>query len=187
MHARPSVVVHVKPCKFNPYRGGQVTTSIRNIPLVSLQLHGQKIEIALQTNPYLFGLQLAYSTHNCSSLDVDILVGGDFYWDFFSGKMICGTTGPVAMESSLGWVLSGSVDSLPTSHVNLVTSSHTMLIRMSDRDTEIVKKFHEFWDVENVGLVNRDEEVLDNFNKTIQFDGKNYSVRLPFASDPSVL
>ena len=62
-----------------------------------------------------------------------------------------------------------------------------MLISVSDRDSEIVTKCHKFWDIENAGLEGQDKDVLDDFNKSVQFDGQHYSVRLPFACDTSTL
>ena len=67
------------------------------------------------------------------------------------------------------------------------SSAHTMLIWVSDHDSEIVDKCHEFWNLENAGLESRDEEVLDDFTKSVKFDGHHYSVRLPFACDASIL
>ena len=53
--------------------------------------------------------------------------------------------------------------------------------------SQIVTKCHKFWDIENAGLEGQDKDVLDDFNKSVQFDGQHYSVRLPFACDTSTL
>ena len=43
--------------------------------------------------------------------NVDILIGADFYWRFVTGHILQGKkSGPVAMETKLGWVLSGPMD-----------------------------------------------------------------------------
>ena len=47
----------------------------------------------------LIALKLADSTGGCAELDIDILIGDDYYWDFFSGEVIRGHGGPVAMET----------------------------------------------------------------------------------------
>ena len=42
-----------------------------------------------------------------SSLQVDLLIGSDFYWQFVTGETVHGAEGPVAVKTTLGWVLSG--------------------------------------------------------------------------------
>ena len=162
------------------------------VPQICSPLAGQTIEIAQATHEHLIGLQLADSTESCATLNVDILVGGNYYWQFFSGKIVRGTAGPVAMETSLGWVLSGSVQDTPGSSTYFIGSSHVMKLscdmgNSACHDAYIVNKISEFWDVENIGLCNNDDLVMKEFNDSIYFDGSNYSVRLPWKCDPSVL
>lgn len=66
---------------------------------------------------HLAYLNFADFEGDSSSLGIDILVGVDYYHSFISGKVIQGSKGPVASESVLGWVLSGSLcnDRLPSS------------------------------------------------------------------------
>ena len=52
-------------------------------------------------------LNLADSDDSCSQVDVDILIGVDQYWQLTTGKTRRGSEGPVAVETELGWVLSG--------------------------------------------------------------------------------
>ena len=39
--------------------------------------------------------------------NIDVLIGSDHYWDFITGEVIRGETGPLAMASKFGWILSG--------------------------------------------------------------------------------
>ena len=55
------------------------------------------------------GLDLA----DCSEIQddhhsdtVDVLIGSDHYWRFMYGEIIRGDSGPVAVSSKFGWVLS---------------------------------------------------------------------------------
>jgi len=41
------------------------------------------------------------------TLEVDLLIGSDFYWEFVTGETIRGEIGPVAINTTLGWVLEG--------------------------------------------------------------------------------
>ena len=43
------------------------------------------------------------------SVDIDILVGSDQYWSLVSGRVVRGEHGPTAIETKLGWVLSGPI------------------------------------------------------------------------------
>ena len=38
---------------------------------------------------------------------MDKLIGSDFYWDLVTGGTIQGQCGPMAINTKLGWVLSG--------------------------------------------------------------------------------
>ena len=76
------------------------------------------------TLPHLEGLELAdNSTGLCDR--IDILVGSDFYWDFVSGDIRTRDEVPIAVNSSLGWLLSGPVES--TAVANLA-SSHMIVV-----------------------------------------------------------
>ena len=53
---------------------------------------------------------------------IDILIGSDFYWEFVTGEVV----GGVAINTTLGWMLSGPAD-VKGSTVNLITT-HTLRI-----------------------------------------------------------
>ena len=55
-------------------------------------------------------LRLADNSHGDEELNIDILIGADFYWHFVSGSVIRGPgSGPIALSTRLGYVLSRSV------------------------------------------------------------------------------
>ena len=61
---------------------------------------------SVECSPYIQGLQLACGTVN-GTVSVDLLIAADHYWSFFTGRIIRGDpSGPVALETKLGWVLS---------------------------------------------------------------------------------
>nr|XP_047142928.1 uncharacterized protein LOC124817159 [Hydra vulgaris] len=64
-------------------------------------LSGQYIEEAVDSFEHLKGINLADSNVDCKSLEVDVLIGADYYWSFFNGKVIRANTGPVALQSSV--------------------------------------------------------------------------------------
>ena len=57
------------------------------------------------------GLVLAECSSGPSDLEGDILVGCDQYWDLMTGETRRGQTRPIAINTVLGWVLSGPATS----------------------------------------------------------------------------
>ena len=47
---------------------------------------------------HLQGLELADNSFGHSELEVDLLVGADFYWQFITGRIIRGKYGHTAVE-----------------------------------------------------------------------------------------
>ena len=83
-------------------------------------------------------------------LDVDLLIGSDFYWSIFSGTVLRGDwCGPVALESKVGWILSGSLQGNNVEkryNVNLVgTPTHVVLIETKGNVDLIENKLSRFW------------------------------------------
>ena len=72
-------------------------------------LYCQPVTLCQMNYPHLAGLPLADPSDERQQLDVSILIGGDQYWSFITGETRRGQSGPVAIHSDLGWVLSGSV------------------------------------------------------------------------------
>ena len=52
--------------------------------------------------------KLSDSSDSKFSCNVDILIGADYYWDFVSDNIRRKNSGPVAVETISGWVLSGT-------------------------------------------------------------------------------
>ena len=111
-------------------------------------------------------------------LEIDFLIGADYLWSFQTGNVVWGGVGePVAIEMQLGWVVSGPLESSPSTDreqavsVNIIGRDGTVPGRL-ERDVEVL------WDVETLGITKSDgayEEFVDN----ITFNGKRYSVKLP--------
>ena len=58
--------------------------------------------------PYLQGLRLADPVRTRGPLEIDIIIGNDYYGSLVTGEIIKGD-GPMAMNSKFGWLLSGQV------------------------------------------------------------------------------
>ena len=157
------------------------------VPVICSPVSNQQSQGTLECYPYLQGLQLACDTSD--SVNVDVLIGADYYWSFFTGNIIKGDPyGPVALETNLGWVLSGpSVCSrftrsctvnLSSTHVLKIESTH-----MSDMKDDLQK----FWDLETLGIKEHETSVYDKFSNDITFTGERYQVKLPFKDNHPML
>ena len=88
---------------------------------------------------HLSGLELA----DCSSSgrdSIDILVGSDFYWSFVNDEIRQAGQGSVAINSKLGWLLSGSLSSVDYNHItstNLIITSNDSSMA-STNDDELI-------------------------------------------------
>ena len=92
--------------------------------MVCEPLIGQPMDVCINQNPYLTSLELADWADQGSRLEVDVLIGSDYYWDLVTGAVSKSTGGPTAIHTKLGWVLSGPIavgDSNQCS-TNLVTT-----------------------------------------------------------------
>ena len=76
----------------------------------NFQIACQTIELAQATYDHIIELDLADSTNGSRDLKVDVLIGGDYYWKFIIGEIKRGPCGPIAVDTILGWVLSGPCD-----------------------------------------------------------------------------
>ena len=110
----------------------------------------EPVEISLEKYPHLKNLVLA-DTYPRGSVNVDILIGADFYFSFMSGKCKKGETAnaPTAVESTLGWVVAGPIEGHPSENTKSMLS--TVCI---DPVTDSLKRF---WELESIGIVDKGE------------------------------
>nr|XP_002167985.3 uncharacterized protein LOC100211061 [Hydra vulgaris] len=130
-------------------------------------LTGQYIEESVDSFEHLKGISLADINVGCKSLEVDVLIGADYYWSFFNGKVIRANTGPVTLQSSVGYILSGNVNASSGKDC-CVFSTHTLKV-----ETEFINEIPQFndnikkfWELENSGV---------------------YTVKLPFKNNHALL
>ena len=89
---------------------GENPTLIELIVLsnVCSPISNQTKELTQATYSHIITLPLAYNTGGNSELEVYVLIGGDYYWSFFTRKIVRGKIGPVARKILLGWSLTGN-------------------------------------------------------------------------------
>ena len=115
------------------------------------------------------------------TLEVDLLIGSDFYWEFVTGETIRGENGPVAINTTLGWVLSGpaGVAEPEESTVSLV-NAHTLRVE-GITNKELDNTLRLFWELESLGIEEvANDPVCDRFASTLQVKNGRYEVSLPW-------
>ena len=148
--------------------------------------------------PHLRGLQLADNVASPRKR-IDLLIGADHFYEFVSGEVIKGSSGPVAIKSNLGWLLSGPYTSMSESndanintHLVLDSSKPRLCItdlevdQEIDHKQEISENLKTFWRHEAMGLselTESDTSHQQNKEFQIEFNGMRYEVRLPWDSD----
>jgi len=97
-----------------------------------------------------------------------------------TGQIIQGDSGPTAIHTHLGWVLSGPVSR--GTELNSSYLSYSMLIHSADSPCldNLLKKF---WDLESLGVSSEEPSVHDSFEDSVQFQDNRYIVSLPWRSN----
>ncbi|CAM1310776.1 Uncharacterised protein g5510 [Pycnogonum litorale] len=80
--------------------------SVFVVPHICESVKDQNIVKTKRNHDHLCNLKLADYCYD-NDLSVDILLGSDFYWNIVTGQVKKGKDGPVAINTKLGWVLSG--------------------------------------------------------------------------------
>jgi len=98
------------------------------VPFICNPLSSQPINLSGQSYDHLIGLELADFAESSDVLEIDVLIGSDSYWDLVTGQVIRGDSGPTAIHTKVGWILSGPTDHMEVA-VNLtLTSAHTLKV-----------------------------------------------------------
>ena len=130
---------------------------------------------------HLSGIDLADYSDGHESLEVDILIGSDQYWDLVTGETRRGNYGPVAICTKLGWVLSGPTASTTTYVPDACLVAHTLRVDgLSSRLQQLENRIKSFWELESFGISDSEHSVYDDFGSSIQLVDGRYEVQLPW-------
>lgn len=161
--------------------GQEINIDLFVVPHICEPLGKQPLEECLGLYPHLSGLELADDFTKEPHV-IDMLIGSDFYWHVVTGELIRGEKGPVAIKSTLGWILSGPVESVGHEcAVNLIT---THVLRADDGVTNkmLDDTMRSFWELESMGIQVEDTEpsVDDQFMNSIKMVNVRYELSLPW-------
>ena len=96
--------------------------------------------------------------------------------------------GPVAINSKLGWLLSGPLSSVDYNHITstnlIITSTDSSMA--STNDDELICSLRCFWEIEAIGITDTlaVQPSTDQFLDHIAFTGDRYEVSLPWKEGP---
>lgn len=87
--------------------GATLQMSLLVVPMICEPLIKQPISDCTEAYHHLASLDLADFSSGDSTMEVDVLVVCDYYWELATGDTRRGSKGPIAINTKLGWVLSG--------------------------------------------------------------------------------
>ena len=95
--------------------------------------------------------------------------------------------GPVAVSTTVGWVLSGYVKNLSKERLSSIQFSSTHVLRVDSRSNDtLYEDFEKLWDLNSIGIREKDT-VLEGFEKNVSFQAGKYSVHLPWKEHHKLL
>ena len=143
------------------------------MPHICDPLVRQNVEHCLKTYAHLANLDLTDIPQG-NNLQVDMLIGSDLYWQFVTGEVVRGQEGPVAVGTTLGWVLSGPAE-LPEQTVSLAVT-HTLHVG-GITNKELDATLQSFWELESLGIQTPTiDPVLDQFANDVKMKNGRYEV-----------
>ncbi|GBM54412.1 hypothetical protein AVEN_83014-1 [Araneus ventricosus] len=127
-------------------------------------------------------------THICSK-PMQVLIGGDIMGRLLTGKRKLLSSGLVAVETHLGWILMGKVLQVNTERVNLAMTVASLFVKEAE--------ISDFWRLDVIGIKDPMEKISkhetdlktkEHFKGTVKFNQDNrYEVCLPWTDDSSPL
>ena len=122
------------------------------------------------------------STHETR---VGILIGVDYCFNFFLGKILKTSEGLVASSAVLGWELSGSITLGNSSFTSETHSIRCNVENIGQKAENLESVLNKFWSVENIEA--KDNCVIHDFEKYIFHNGQKYVTKLAFRAGPEFL
>ena len=91
---------------------------------------------------------------------------------------------PIALESTLGWIISGPYSSINSANIYNI-NSHFLFVpprnsRYNNFENDSEQKLSTIWDIESGGVNTKELEICQNFENDLEFTSERYSVKLPF-------
>ena len=168
--------------------GNQINVLFSTVPLICEPLSCQPVAYTRQQYRHLSELDLADSSSVGDELHIDALIGSDHYWQLVTGRVVRGDSGPTAIHTHLGWVLSGPVGGTSDNNHSNLHSSHSLhILHSSDSSSSLDSSLKAFWELESLGIKQDEPSVYEEFKKNIEFKNGRYEVGLPWRTSQKKL
>ncbi len=159
--------------------GSWATVTATEIPVVCAPIFRRTVPVGIRKE--LQNLPMAGEYSSNKKLDIDLLIGLDYYWSFLQPDFVpLPGTGLVAQRSIFGYILSGAyADRRPGDNIFTSNISHQLFWVQDVQDSDL----RQLWDIDldpEVMVVN---SVLERFEEFIQFHDGRYKVSLPWKSE----
>eukprot|EP00731_Ephydatia_muelleri_P025526 Em0017g609a len=162
-------------------RNGQTQLlTLFSVPIICGPLIPHHLVKYREAYPHLEGLEFADDPGNVQQLHVDILIGSDYYWDLITGRLQRGLDGPVAIQTKLGWVLSGPISTPDQAESSHSIMTHVIHVDCQSLDSTLNDTMKSFWELESFGIPDADRSLYDEYRDTIRFHEGRYEVQLPW-------
>jgi len=162
---------------------GEMEVALLTSPIICEPLTDQPLSLCMDSYEHLTNLQLADNSEDGSPIEVDLLLGSDYYWQLTTGEVRRGNDGPVAVGTKLGWVLSGPA---PVADHSFLTTTHTLRVD-SHEEENLNDTLRAFWELESLGISASSPSVHQEFEDNISFKDGRYEVCLPWKKQHPVL
>ena len=170
----------VASIKLKTRSGRYVPLSVLIVPSIAVPLtHTVNTEVVQL--PYLRELPLAHPVTSNENFKISLLIGVDHYWDIVEDDIIRGN-GPTAMNSKLGYLLSGPLP-VAKSQSEITSTFH---IGITD---DVTCDLEKFWTLETTGtephkdsVLSTNQQFLKHYSKNsiTQLNDKSYCAKLPW-------
>lgn len=139
--------------------GGALQIDALVVPFICDPLTSQPTCESAEMYHHLDGLELADPVSTSDPLQVDMLVGSDHYWRIVTGRVRRGTSGPVAIETKMGWVLSGPVAQDTSTTALTLTATHALRVETLATERNLDDQLKQFWELESLGIAREEKPV----------------------------
>ena len=161
-------VVNLSLTGTTPTKNELVQFNAISVPYICAPLSNHAVNFTKTKYEHLRDLDLAETGEGVGQ--VDILIGSDVYWKVFSGKVIRGDVGPVALDTKFGWVLNGRDEGgKATGTTNMLNISHSLRV---STEQNLEQSLHKFWDLETIGIKSDEKSICDELFEEIKCNEK---------------
>ena len=149
-------LVELKLCKRN---GGEIIdVEAVVVPKICKPVQEQRIDL-VKDHKVFANLELADQYEEENEVEIDVLIGLDNYWKIVIGRVIRSDNNIVAVESKLGFILSGAftLDGNITSSAKcFVVTAPPVSKMITNLKIDMEQVVSKFWNLENLGITEKE-------------------------------